>query len=97
MNKKLDNLDFGFSLVDEDELKSLERELTKQNEQVSKIASTYKDKYETLHRLFMGLLAKMSEDPKKSYIHWPNRMEKINEMIRFINDLEKEKVSDEQK
>lgn len=91
-NKK--TWDFGFSLVDEDELKSLERELTVENEKVTRIASTYKEKYESLHDFTMGLLKEMSKDPKKAYIHWPDRINKINEFIRYIQDLDGETVID---
>lgn len=95
MAKKDDELwDFGFSLVDEKELKQLEEELARKNASLSNTAETYQQKaesyeqkFETIHSLFSTFLKKLSEEPEKSYIHWPNRQSKINQIIKIINEL----------
>lgn len=79
MNGKieLDNdFDFGFSLVDENEL-----EVVQQAQQV--VASTSKEaiataeKVDKLYNMIMPLLTNLAKNPEKEYIYWPNRVEKI--------------------
>jgi hypothetical protein len=86
-SEKEKTFDFGFSLVDEDELKAYERDLEKQKEEVVAQAKTSQEKFDDLYEMVMVLLKNLSDQPKKSYIYWPNRIEKVQEFIRRINDL----------
>lgn len=85
--KREEFTDFGFSLVDEDELRSLERELAAQNQVVSAEAQNYKDKFDTLYDMITVLLQNLSKEPNKSYIFWPNRIEKVREFKTRIDEL----------
>ena len=66
--------DFGFSLVSEAELKSVEESLTQQVEQTS---TEMQAKLEGLVKMVMPLLDNLMQNPEKEYIYWPNRQEKI--------------------
>lgn len=79
MNGKIElsnDFDFGFSLVDENEL-----EVVQQAQQV--VASTSKEaiataeKVDKLYNMIMPLLTNLAKNPEKEYIYWPNRVEKI--------------------
>lgn len=71
-----DDFDFGFSLVDENEL-----EVVQQAQQA--VASTSKEaiatanKVDKLYNMIMPLLNNLSKNPEKEYIYWPNRISKI--------------------
>jgi hypothetical protein len=81
--------DFGFSLsfVDEDELRSLEKELAQKNTSLAQEATTYQDKYETLYKMIMILLKNLLKEPTKNYIHWPDRIKDVEEFIKKINTI----------
>ena len=73
--------DFGFTLVDENEIRKYEQELKQQidNERVST-----QEKLEGLKDLFMPLLNRLSRDPERHYIFWPNRVEKIDDFVKKL-------------
>lgn len=92
--------DFGFSLVDEAELRKYEEELRerlakeqtisfKQQEELKKKLGQEKtsaiEKMEGLKDMFMPLLRNLARDPDKHYIFWPNRVEKINQFIQKLD------------
>jgi hypothetical protein len=66
--------DFGFSLVSEEELKSVEVSLTQQVEETS---TQMQAKLEGLVKMVMPLLDNLMQNPEKEYIYWPNRQDKI--------------------
>lgn len=71
-----DDFDFGFSLVDENELEAVQ-----QAQQVvtttTQVASATQEKIDMLFNMIMPLLNNLSKNPEKEYIYWPNRIEKI--------------------
>lgn len=81
--------DFGFSLVSEDELKAhedlLRRKIEEQTEVVQKTEAELKDKLDGLRDMIMPLLINLSKDPDKSYIFWPDRVQKIEKFIKKVN------------
>lgn len=83
--------DFGFSAVSEDELKEIERELAqKVREQEKTLTLTsreYKDKLEALYKLIMPLLINLQKEPEKTHLYWPNRSEKISQLISKIDKV----------
>ena len=87
---ELDDFDFGFSAVSEDELKALERTLQQQvvekDNQLEQVAKTYEDKLNTLYKMVMPLLKNLAKDADKDYIYWPDRQKK---MLDFIKKVEK--------
>lgn len=74
MTKLNENDDFGFSLVSEAELKSVEESLTQQVEETN---TQMQAKLEGLVKMIMPLLDNLMLNPEKEYIYWPNRQEKI--------------------
>jgi len=82
--------DFGFSLVTEEELKANEEALKKKVEEqslmVQQTSAELNDKLHGLRNMIMPLLKNLSKDSEKEYIWWPNRVEKITQFINKIND-----------
>ena len=82
--------DFGFSLVDEAELKKQEELLKKQLEQQTKVVAKteeeYANKLQGLRAMIMPLLANLKKNPEKDTIYWPDREKKINAFIKKMND-----------
>lgn len=87
----LEDNDFGFSAVSEQELKKLENELKQEVNQTSKklqeVEETYKGKLEQLYGMVMPLLENLAKDSDKQYIYWPNRTEKMKEFIVKVNNI----------
>ena len=68
--------DFGFTLVDEDELDTVQEI----EQKVSETSSTVEATQEKLDKLFgaiQPLLNNLKANPEKELIKWPNRLEKI--------------------
>jgi len=86
-----DDYDFGFSLVDENELKQIERDLQRKIEEGEKklkhTSDNYQQKLESLYGAIMPFLQNLCKNPEKSYLYWPNRKEKIQEFINTINKI----------
>jgi len=83
----MDNLfDFGFTLVDEDELevvKSISAEAISNDQ-------TRQDIEERLDRLYNAvqpLLNNLKSNPEKEYILWPNRLAKIEQFEDYILNI----------
>lgn len=83
--------DFGFSAVSEDELKEIERELAQkvreQEKTLTLTSQEYKDKLEALYKLIMPLLINLQKEPEKTHLYWPNRSEKISQLISKIDKV----------
>jgi hypothetical protein len=83
--------DFGFSAVSEDELKEIERKLHQdlqvKSKQLEQVETNYQDKLEQLYKAIMPLLINLSKSPEKSYLYWPNRVEKVKEFIERIDRI----------
>jgi len=75
---KLDDFDFGFTAVSEDELDVYQQT---QNELKSTLTDVeaWKDKAITIHNAIQPLLDNLALSPEKDYILWPNRVEKIEQ------------------
>lgn len=71
--------DFGFSLVDENELKAVE-DITKNGQ----------NKLNGLLNMILPLLDNLVLNPEKAYIHWPNRVEKVKafkeKIIKYVKE-----------
>lgn len=89
--KELDDFDFGFSAVSEDELKALENQLKEQvaekESQLEEVAKTYEDKLNALYKMVMPLLKNLAKDADKDYIYWPDRQQKMLEFIKRVEAL----------
>ena len=80
--------DFGFTLVDENELEAVQ----KAQETVSSVSATTSETQQKLDSLFNAiqpLLNNLKQNPEKEYILWPNRLEKIEQFEDHIQKLYK--------
>lgn len=89
--KKDDIEDFGFSLVDENQLKEYEKklieDLSKDKLSYANETELYKVKFDKLKNMIMPLLHNLSKDETKTYIFWPNRSVKLKKLIDDIENL----------
>lgn len=61
--------DFGFTAVSEQEVNQEDMQA----------------KLEGLRKMILPLLNNLKKNPEKEYIHWPNRVEKIDAFIKKMN------------
>jgi hypothetical protein len=93
VNLTLDDADddFGFSVVSEDELKALERQLQQEVREKSstleEVEKSYQGKLEQLYKAIMPLLKNLAKDGEKEYIYWPNRVEKMQQFIEKVESI----------
>jgi len=73
-----DFFDFGFTAVDESELKAVQ-EASAKAESVASSATVTQDKLDKLYNAVVPLLNNLKKNPEKEYILWPNRIEKVEE------------------
>ncbi len=73
-----DMFDFGFTAVDESELKAVQ-EASAKAESVASNATVTQDKLDKLYNAVVPLLNNLKKNPEKEYILWPNRIEKVEE------------------
>lgn len=73
-----DIFDFGFTAVDETELKAVQ-EATQKVETVASTATVTQDKLDKLYNAIVPLLNNLKANPEKEYILWPNRIEKVEQ------------------
>lgn len=87
------DFDFGFSMVEDEELSSVKENVQYQTT-LAEVAETqvqeYKAKLEMMYNMIVPLLDNLASNPEKDYIHWPGekRIKRINE---FKENLEKVK------
>ncbi len=80
------NFDFGFTLVDENELDSVQQ-LEKVVEQSSSNYDSAQEKLDELYNAITPLLNNLKANPEKEYIKWPNRIEKVEAFETFIQNI----------
>lgn len=81
-----DEFDWGFSVVDEDELPSTSAAL-QDAESLREELQCWETKAWKIYEMIQPLLKNLSQNPEKDYILWPNRIEKIeqfNEKMRSV-------------
>tara|TARA_B100000809_G_scaffold156148_1_gene153472 strand:- start:138 stop:383 length:246 start_codon:yes stop_codon:yes gene_type:complete len=66
------SFDFGFTLVDEEEL-----DVAKQVTASTLSASNAQDRLDNLFNAITPLLNNLKANPEKEYIKWPNRVDKV--------------------
>jgi hypothetical protein len=96
MNKNnidLSSFDFGFSVVDEQELEAVQSVRTEavQSSTAAKEwqeqADEWKGKAETLYSAIVPLLDNLASNEEKEYIYWPNRVLKIDQFKLKLQQL----------
>jgi uncharacterized HAD superfamily protein len=89
----LSDFDFGFSLVDEQELdavQSAQQELQTVSSSTAEWqaqAEEWQAKANALYKSIMPLLDNLSQNEEKEYIYWPGRSEKISQFKLRLNQL----------
>jgi len=78
--------DFGFTLVDEDELDTVQQ-LEKVVKESSKNYDSAQEKLDELFNAITPLLNNLKANPEREYIKWPNRVEKVEEFEAFILNI----------
>jgi len=86
MGIDINNFDFGFTAVDEDELEAVQQ-LTATAATQETAASTYEEKMNKLYNAILPLLSNLKKNPEKDYIHWPNRTEKVEAFEDLIANI----------
>jgi len=86
MGIDINNFDFGFTAVDEDELEAVQQ-LTATAASQETAASTYEEKMNKLYNAILPLLSNLKKNPEKDYIHWPNRTEKVEAFEDLIANI----------
>ena len=80
-----DLFDFGFTLVDEDELDAVQTAVAPASS-----ASSVEETQQKLDKLFNAiqpLLSNLKANPEKEFIKWPNRLEKIEQFEDIIQGI----------
>ena len=80
--------DFGFTAVDEDELEAVQK-LEQEKNVASDEVLGLQDRLDGLYSAVMPLLNNLASNPEKSYIYWPNRLEKIEAFRDKLTELYK--------
>ena len=76
MSIDIDKFDFGFTAVDESELKAVQ-ETTAKLETSDSESAQLEEKLNKLYNAILPLLSNLKMNPEKEYILWPNRVEKV--------------------
>jgi hypothetical protein len=91
----LGEFDFGFSLVDADELDEVQQIQRNISEAESTAgawqqqAEQWRDKAQTIYKAVQPLLNNLSQSPEKEYILWPDRVDKIKSFkLKLMKILE---------
>lgn len=82
------SFDFGFTAVSEDELEAVEK-LKQEKNVASDEVLGLQDRLDGLYSVVMPLLNNLASNPEKSYIYWPNRLEKIEAFRDKLTELYK--------
>ena len=80
--------DFGFTIVDADELDVVQEAQTKVVEASSSVDSTT-ERLDKLYNAIQPLLNKLKQNPEKDYILWPKRLDKIEQFETHIQNIYK--------
>lgn len=83
-----DIFDFGFTIVDEDELEVVQQ-ANQQAETSSASVQSTQERLDKLYNAVQPLLNNLKNNPEKDYILWPNRLEKIEQFEDHIQTIYK--------
>ena len=81
-----DIFDFGFTAVNENELDIVQQASTDAKSAAQSVEQL-QDKLDRLHQAILPLLSNLKNNPEKDYIHWPNRVDKVNEFEKYISKI----------
>ncbi len=81
-----DFFDFGFTAVDETELKAVQ-EVAAKAETAGATALNTQEKLDKLYNAITPLLTNLKKNPEKEYILWPNRVEKVDQFEDMLRKI----------
>ena len=81
-----DFFDFGFTAVDESELKAVQ-EVAAKAESLGANALNTQEKLDKLYNAITPLLNNLKKNPEKEYILWPNRIEKVEQFETHLLNI----------
>ena len=81
-----DMFDFGFTAVDESELKAVQA-VTAKVETLGANALNTQEKLDKLYNAIQPLLTNLKKNPEKEYILWPNRIEKVDQFEDMLRKI----------
>jgi len=81
-----DMFDFGFTAVDESELKAVQ-EVSAKAETLGANALNTQEKLDKLYNAIQPLLTNLKKNPEKEYILWPNRVEKVDQFEDMLRKI----------
>ena len=80
----IDDWDFGFTAMDADEL-DVVQDIKKGQENASNNAEKFANDLLALRKAIQPLLNNLRANPEKDFIHWPDRVEKVDAFEAHIN------------
>lgn len=89
MSSNMNNIqewDFGFSLVDEQELEAVQTA----NEQIQTTTASAEElegRLTQLYDAFQPLMNNLKQSADKDYIYWPNRIQKIEQFQDMLDSI----------
>lgn len=83
-----DIFDFGFTAVDEQELKAVQQTAALASD-AEQLALTTQERLDKLFNAVTPLLNNLKQNPEKEYILWPNRLAKVEEFEDYIQKIYK--------
>jgi hypothetical protein len=83
-----DIFDFGFTAVDEQELKAVQQTAALASD-AEQLALTTQERLDKLFNAITPLLNNLKQNPNKEYILWPNRLAKVEEFEDYIQKIYK--------
>jgi len=83
-----DIFDFGFTVVDEDELEVAQKAV-KTTQAAVGAAKTTETKLNNLYNAMIPLLTNLKANPEKDYILWPNRLAKVEAFEDLLQKIYK--------
>ena len=81
-----DLFDFGFTIVDEQELEVVQQ-VTQQAETASTTVQSTQERLDKLFNAIQPLLNNLKQNPEQEYILWPNRLSKIEQFEDHIQKI----------
>jgi tetrahydromethanopterin S-methyltransferase subunit B len=78
--------DFGFTVVDEEELEAVQQIHSKVEETTDEILRL-ENKVNDLYNAMIPLLNNLKKNPEKDYIHWPDRLKKVEEFEDLLKKI----------
>ena len=80
------DFDFGFTAVDEDELKTVQHTVALAND-AEQLALTTQERLDKLYNTITPLLTNLKANPEREYILWPDRTAKIELFEQKLLDI----------